>query len=85
KRKEGRPLSIELLLDYYKDLSALSVTERIEKFNLREDRADVIVPALQIYTQAMRWANAKEIYVPKIGLADGLIKHLWNEVKNKNL
>ena len=48
KRKEGRPLSIELLLDYYKDLSALSVTERIEKFNLREDRADVIVPALQI-------------------------------------
>jgi exopolyphosphatase/guanosine-5'-triphosphate,3'-diphosphate pyrophosphatase len=51
------------------------------KYNLRRDRADVILPAISIYINAMRWAGAEEIYVPKIGLADGLIRHLWEEVK----
>ena len=81
KRKDGKPLSLELLRDYYKELSNVTLEERINKYGLREDRADVIVPALQIYTNAMRWADAQEIYVPKIGLVDGLIKHLWEEVK----
>ena len=81
KRKDGKPLSLELLRDYYKELSNVSLEERINKYGLREDRADVIVPALQIYTNAMRWADAQEIYVPKIGLVDGLIQHLWEEVK----
>jgi len=81
KRKEDKPLSLEALRDYYKELSAVGVEERMIKYNLRQDRADVIVPALQIYTNIMRWADAAEIYVPKIGLADGLVKHLWDEVK----
>lgn len=81
KRKDGKPLSLELLRDYYKELSSVPLAERIARYSLREDRADVIVPALQIYNNVMRWANAEEIYVPKIGLADGLIKHLWEEVK----
>jgi exopolyphosphatase/guanosine-5'-triphosphate,3'-diphosphate pyrophosphatase len=52
---------------------------------MREDRADVIVPALLIYVNVMKWANIEEIYVPKIGLADGLIQHLYYEVeKAKN-
>jgi exopolyphosphatase / guanosine-5'-triphosphate,3'-diphosphate pyrophosphatase len=54
-------------------------------YKLREDRADVIVPALLIYINAMRWANAPEIYVPKIGLADGLIQHLYAELKKKGV
>lgn len=81
KRKDGKPLSLELLRDYYKELSSVSLEERIARYSLREDRADVIIPALQIYINAMRWAGAEEIYVPKIGLADGLIRHLWEEVK----
>jgi exopolyphosphatase / guanosine-5'-triphosphate,3'-diphosphate pyrophosphatase len=81
KRKDGKPLSLELLKDYYKELGSVSLEDRIIQYGLREDRADVIVPALQIYTNAMRWAAALEIYVPKIGLADGLIRHLWDEVK----
>ncbi len=81
KRKEDKPLSLEALRDYYKELSAVGVEERMIKYNLRQDRADVIVPALEIYTNVMRWADAAEIYVPKIGLADGLVKHLWDEVK----
>ncbi len=80
KKKEGKPLHIDLLRDYHKELGSVSITERIERYKLRADRADVIVPALLIYINAMRWAGATEIYVPKIGLADGLIRHLWDEI-----
>lgn len=81
KKKDGKPLSLELLRDYYKELSSVTLPDRIVKYDLREDRADVIVPAILIYINTMRWAGAEEIYVPKIGLADGLIRHLWEEVK----
>lgn len=80
KRKEGKPLHIQLLKDYYKELSNFTVPERIRIYKLREDRADVIVPALQIYINVMRWADIEEIYVPKIGLADGLIQHLYQDL-----
>ena len=82
KKKDGKPLHIELLRDYYKELSSFSVADRINNYGLRADRADVIVPALLIYINAMRWANSEQIYVPKIGLADGLIHHLWEEIRN---
>ena len=81
KRKDGRPVTLELLRDFHKELSSVNVEERIRQYNLRPDRADVIVPALLIYINAMRWAGATEMYVPKIGLVDGLIHHLWDEVK----
>lgn len=83
KRKEGKPLPLELIKDYYKELSASTVEERMHLYNLRSDRADVIVPALQIYSSIMRWAGAEEIYVPKIGLADGLIRVLYGELSQK--
>ena len=85
KRKEGKPLSLDLLRDYYKEFSTMSLTQRISLYKLREDRADVIVPALLIYINAMRWADAQEIFVPKIGLADGLIHTLYEEVKLKEI
>ena len=81
KRKDGKPLTLELLKDYHKELSSVSLEDRIRLYSLRADRADVIVPALQIYTNAMRWAGANEMYVPKIGLADGLVRHMWDELK----
>ncbi len=83
KRKEGKPLPLELLKDYYKELSYSSIEERKHLYQFRDDRADVIVPALQIYISIMRWAQAEEIYVPKIGLADGLIKMQYNEFAMK--
>jgi exopolyphosphatase/guanosine-5'-triphosphate,3'-diphosphate pyrophosphatase len=85
KRKEGKPLHVELLKDYYKEFSNFSVKDRIRLYHLREDRADVIVPALQIYINVMRWTNIEEIFVPKIGLADGLIQHLYMELKQISL
>lgn len=81
KRKEGKPLGLELLKDYHKELGSVPLEERMRLYNLRPDRADVIVPALLIYINAMRWAGANEMYVPKIGLVDGLVRHLWEEVK----
>ncbi len=83
KRKDGKPLSLELLRDFYKELSILTIDERIKIHKLREDRADVIVPALQIYINVMRWTDTENIYVPKIGLADGLVHILYDEVKKK--
>ena len=83
KRKEGKPLSLELLRNYYKEFSNLTLAQRISLYQLREDRADVIVPALLIYINVMRWAEAEEIFVPKIGLADGLIHILYDRVKEK--
>ena len=83
KRKEGKALPLDLLKDYYKELSYTSLEERKHLYHLRDDRADVIVPALQVYVSIMRWAGATEIYVPKIGLADGLIKMLYNELSVK--
>lgn len=83
KRKEGKPLTLELLKDYYKELNSASLTERIHLYKLRKDRADVIVPALLIYTSVMRWAGALEIFVPKIGLADGLIRQLYQEQSSR--
>ena len=85
KRKEGKPLYIELLKDYYREFSSFSLEDRMRLYKLREDRADVIVPALQIYVNVMRWANINEIFVPKIGLADGLIQHLYEELKTKHV
>ncbi len=77
KRKEGKSLTLELLKDYYKEMSNATLEERMHLYGFRADRADVIVPALQIFIALMRWANAEEIYVPKIGLADGIVKMLY--------
>lgn len=81
KKKEGKPISLDMLRDYHRELSSVTLDERMRLYNLRPDRADVIVPALLIYINAMRWAGAGEMYVPKIGLVDGLVRHLWEEVK----
>jgi exopolyphosphatase / guanosine-5'-triphosphate,3'-diphosphate pyrophosphatase len=85
KKKDGKPLPLDLLKDYYKELSNFSLYDRMRTYNLREDRADVILPALQIYINVMRWASIEEIFVPKIGLADGLLHTLYDEVRMKEI
>lgn len=81
KKKEGTALSFSTIKSYLKEFSALTVEQRIKNYKFKEDRADVIVPALEIFNNVMRWADATEIYVPKIGVADGLIHSLYEEVK----
>lgn len=79
KIKSGKPLSLEILRNYQKELQPLSIEERMHRYGFREDRADVIVPALQVYISVLRWAGLSEIFVPQIGLADGLIRILHRE------
>ena len=74
-------MKYKYLKDLHNHLSELSIEERVHQYQLKEERAAVLVPALEIYTSIMRWTNANEIFVPKIGLADGLIKMLYSEMK----
>ncbi len=75
----NKPLTYFYLTNYYKMLQNFSYEERITKLNLNQDRADVIIPATRIYLSAMKWSGAKDIYVPKIGLSDGIIKSMYYE------
>lgn len=75
----GKPLTYFYLSTYYHNLKSYSYEERITELDLNQDRADVIIPALQIYLSAMKWSRAKHIFVPKIGLSDGIIKSLYFE------
>lgn len=74
----GKPLSYLYLASYYEKLQSYTYEERVYYLSLNQDRADVIIPACRIYLSAMKWSRAKNIYVPKIGLADGIIKSIFN-------
>ena len=75
-RTEGAPISYIYLNAQYQFLKNMSYSDRITELSLNPDRADVIIPATKIYLSAMKWSGARKIYVPKIGLADGIIKSL---------
>lgn len=78
-KKIGKPLSYFFLANYYEKLKSYTYHERIYELEMNPDRADVIIPATKIYLSAMKWSRAKNIFVPKIGLADGIVKNLYNE------
>jgi len=76
-RTEGKPISFIYLNAQYQFLKHMSFDDRISELSLNPDRADVIIPATKIYLSAMKWSGARKIYVPKIGLSDGIIKSLF--------
>src|SRR5690606_19625932 len=78
-KKIGKPLSYLYLFTYFEQLKSLSYEERITELDMNPDRADVVIPATRIYLSAMKWSKAKNVYVPKIGLSDGIIRSLYNE------
>lgn len=77
--KEGRPITYLMINALYKKISALTYDQRIVELGLNPDRSDVILPAMEIYIRALRWSKAKVIYVPKVGLSDGMIKEIANQ------
>ncbi len=83
KTKDGKPMSGAYLKKYYKEMSILSVAERMTKFGLRQDRADVLVPALEIFNNIMNWSDIDKIFVPKISVADGLIHSIYEGLNKK--
>ncbi|MCX6202824.1 MAG: exopolyphosphatase [Bacteroidetes bacterium] len=80
--KPGKSMSYEDIKDIYKEMEPLSIDERMKKYTLKQDRAEVIVPALSIYNAICKWSDITEMHVPKIGLADGLIHHLYDMVES---
>ncbi len=74
--KEGNPLPFIKLKSLYSYLTSFSLKDRINVLGLNQDRADVIIPACEIYMTVMRAANIKNIYVPTVGLVDGIIQTL---------
>ncbi|PIA77379.1 exopolyphosphatase [Gaetbulibacter sp. 4G1] len=80
----GKPLTYFYLSSYYHQLQSYSYEQRITELSLNQDRADVIIPAMRIYLSAMKWSGSKYIYVPKIGLADGIIKSIYYDTVSSN-
>ena len=77
--KEGKPLLFITLNTFYQEFKKMSYEERILKYNLNLDRADVIMPALEIFLKALKWSGASKVYVPKIGLSDGMVKVMYKK------
>lgn len=79
----SKRLPIDALLRVYNDLKDLTTEQRIERFSLKEDRADVIVPAAEIFLRIANLVHAEFIHVPVIGLADGIIDELYEQTNRK--
>lgn len=77
-KMQEKPLSYIYINSQYSYLNSLSYEQRISQLGLNPDRADVIVPATRIYLNAMKWSRARQIYVPKIGLSDGIVKAMYH-------
>lgn len=78
--KIGKPISYLSLKDLYNNLTKYDYQERMVKFDLNPDRADVIIPALKIFITTMESVGSNKLFVPKVGLVDGMI----NEIFHKN-
>ncbi|HNQ60765.1 MAG TPA: exopolyphosphatase [Bacteroidia bacterium] len=74
--RKDKPLLFSQLKELYSEMKPLSIEERMEKWGFNPDRADVIVPATKIFLGVMRSAGAERIYVPQIGLVDGIVHQL---------
>ena len=79
-KKQREPIAVKELEVLLKTLSKLSNHERVKKYSIRPDRADVIVPALNLYTQVSNSANIEKMFAPKFGLADGIILRLFKSL-----
>lgn len=81
----GKSLSYIYLANYFELIQNYSYEERVVEMDMNPDRADVIIHATRIYLSAMKWSKARKIYVPKIGLSDGIIKSLYKEELAKRI
>lgn len=69
------------LIDFYDELKQVDYDERIVRYILNPDRADVIVPASRIFISAAKLLNVSKIYIPKVGLSDGIVRTLYKDFK----
>jgi exopolyphosphatase/guanosine-5'-triphosphate,3'-diphosphate pyrophosphatase len=74
--RNDAPMSFNKLRSLYNYLNSFSLKDRINVLGLNQDRADVIIPAAEIFITVMKWANIKNIFVPRVGMVDGIIQTL---------
>ena len=79
-KKQREPIAVKELETLLKTLLKLTTQERVKKYSIRPDRADVIVPALNLYTQVSNSANIEKMFAPKFGLADGIVLKLFKSL-----
>ena len=85
KDKKLQRLPVSSLQTFYDVLKPLTPEERVEAFSLKQDRADVIVPAAEIFLKIAEVVHAEYIYVPVIGLSDGIIDNLYAKSLEKEM
>ena len=81
--KEGKPMSRITFNKIFKQLETMNYHDRMVKYSLNPDRADVILPASKIFLKAFEWTSASKIYVPRLGLSDGIIKDIHEDLMTK--
>ena len=81
--KEGKPMSRIAFNKIFKQLESMDYHNRMVKYSLNPDRADVILPASKIFLKAFEWSSASKIYVPRVGLSDGIIKEIHEDLMAK--
>ena len=82
--KSGKPISYLSIKNLYNNLLEKDMTDRMIKYNLNADRADVIIPALKIFISTMDWSNTNKLFVPKVGLVDGMILEIHSSINSIN-
>ena len=82
--KSGKPISYLSIKDLYNNLLEKDITNRMIKYNLNPDRADVIIPALKIFISTMDWTKTNKLFVPKVGLVDGMISEIHSSMSSVN-
>jgi exopolyphosphatase/guanosine-5'-triphosphate,3'-diphosphate pyrophosphatase len=77
-----QPIKTREFQRLFKRLKKMSYEQRLDAYQLKPDRADVIVPACEIYNFILKRLDCKEIFVPKIGLSDGMIYEMFKKEKD---
>jgi exopolyphosphatase / guanosine-5'-triphosphate,3'-diphosphate pyrophosphatase len=86
RQKPGKTLSIKKVKEIRNMIEGYSLEQRIYQLQMNPDRADVIIPAADIYTKVMEWAHAASILVPEVGLKDGIMLYLYEKnIQQKRL
>ena len=80
---KNKPITVKQLQNLYRDMKPMEPDERMVEYTLSPDRADVIVPAMEIFLKIAELTGSSKIYVPQTGLSDGMVRSLYKEFKNQ--
>ncbi len=81
--KEQQIIPYNVIKKIYDDIKSHTYEERIKDLGMNPDRADVIIPASKLFLKIMKWADTQEAIIPKIGIADGIVRRLYADYRNE--